>query len=169
MKFRGKAEERSRMSNSSKEQKKGAFYEKLQKLRSAASSTGMNTASILVDASKYIEELKERVDQLNQQVATSQVSDDKDDDLPAVKVETLEKGFLVSVFSERNHPGLLVSVLEVFEDLGLEVLDARISCSDMFRLEAVSEKGEVDSTDAKMIKNAVVQAIRIWSNGTQQP
>lgn len=58
-----------------------------------------------------------------------------------VTVETLEKGFLINVLSEKNCPGLLVSILEAFEQLGLDVLDARVSCEDNFRLEAVG--GEV--------------------------
>lgn len=57
-----------------------------------------------------------------------------------VKVETLEGGFVINVFSEKNCPGLLVSVLEAFEELGLEVLDARVSCSHNFRLQAVSDQ-----------------------------
>lgn len=56
-------------------------------------------------------------------------------------METLERGFLINVFSEKNSPGLLVSVLEAFDELGLDVLDARVSCSDIFQLEAVG--GEV--------------------------
>ena len=56
-------------------------------------------------------------------------------------VETLEKGFLINVFSEKSFPGLLVSILEVFEELGLSVMEARASCTDTFRLEAVG--GEV--------------------------
>ena len=60
-----------------------------------------------------------------------------------VTVKTLEKGFLINVFCDKNRPGLLVSVLEAFEELGLEVLDASISCADSFRLEAVG--GEVSS------------------------
>ena len=56
-------------------------------------------------------------------------------------METLERGFLINVFSERNCPGLLVSILEAFEELGLEVVDARVSCSDIIQLEAVG--GEV--------------------------
>lgn len=58
-----------------------------------------------------------------------------------VTVETLERGFLVNVFSGKNCPGLLVSILEAFELLGLDVLNARVSCSDVFQLEAVG--GEV--------------------------
>lgn len=55
-------------------------------------------------------------------------------------METLEKGgFRVNVHSERNCPGLLVSILEAFEELGLDVLDARVSCEDSFHLEAAGE------------------------------
>lgn len=56
-------------------------------------------------------------------------------------METLERGFLINVLSDKNSPGLLVSILEAFEELGLDVLDARVSCSDTFQLEAVG--GEV--------------------------
>lgn len=58
-----------------------------------------------------------------------------------VAVETQEKGFLITVFSTKSCPGLLVSILEVFEELGLTVMEARVSCADSFRLEAVG--GEV--------------------------
>lgn len=60
-----------------------------------------------------------------------------------VAVETLQRGFLVNVFAETSCPGLLVSILEAFEELGLNVLQARISCNDRFQLEAVG--GEVRS------------------------
>ncbi|KAL7095162.1 hypothetical protein ACP275_10G007100 [Erythranthe tilingii] len=105
------------------------------------SSRERKKASIIVDATRYIEELKERVEKLNQDVTTLQTSSSQQNSvLPpqVVKVETLEKGFLINVFSGKNSPSLLVSVLEAFEDLGLEVLDARVSCSDNFHLEAVS-------------------------------
>lgn len=59
-------------------------------------------------------------------------------------VETLgvQQGFLVNVFSDKSCPGLLVSVLEAFDELGLSVLQATASCDDSFRLEAVG--GEVN-------------------------
>ncbi|CAI9782344.1 unnamed protein product [Fraxinus pennsylvanica] len=152
----------------SKEHKKATLFQKLEQLRSASNSTAMNTASIVVDATRYIEELKERVGKLNQDVATLQNSNEENS-LPAVKVESLEKGFLINVFSEKNCPGLLVSILEAFEELGLEVLDARVSCSDNFRLEAVSENdGQADSIDAQVVKQAVLQAIRNWSVSNEQ-
>jgi len=36
---------------------------------------------------------------------------------------------------------MLVAILDAFEELGLDVLDARVSCEDTFQLEAVG--GEV--------------------------
>ncbi|XP_018506634.1 uncharacterized protein LOC103962171 isoform X3 [Pyrus x bretschneideri] len=126
----------------------------------------MNKTSIIVDASKYIEELKRKVDAMSQGVGTSQNSITQNS-LPAqVTVETLEKGFQIHVLSEKNCPGLLVSILEAFEELGLDVLDARVSCSDTFQLEAVGEAA--DSIDAQAVKEAVLQAIQTWSTSSEQ-
>uniref|UniRef100_A0A5B7C649 ACT domain-containing protein n=1 Tax=Davidia involucrata TaxID=16924 RepID=A0A5B7C649_DAVIN len=149
----------------SRERKRAALYEKLHQLRSATNSTAVNKTSIIVDASKYIEELKGKVERLNQEVATSQSSSDQNPLPMQVTVETLKKGFLINVFSGKNCPGLLVSILEAFQELGLDVLDARVSCSDNFRLEAVGgeNQGQVDSIDAQVVKQAVLQAIRNWS------
>ncbi|KAI3474268.1 hypothetical protein Pfo_029056 [Paulownia fortunei] len=88
----------------SRERNKAALYEKLEQLRSATNSTAVNKASIVVDASRYIEELKERVEKLNQDVATLQSSTQQNSLTAQVKVETLEKGFLINVFSEKNCP-----------------------------------------------------------------
>ena len=68
-----------------------------------------------------------------------------------VSVQTLEKGFMINVLSEKSCPGLLVSVLEAFEELGLNVLEARVSCADSFRLQAVG--GEVSTTASINIIN----------------
>ncbi|KAA8517500.1 hypothetical protein F0562_017870 [Nyssa sinensis] len=168
----------------SRERKRAAMYEKLQQLRSATNSSAVNKTSIIVDASKYIEELKEKVERLNQEVATSQSSSDQNP-LPggtyyqpqlnsslfnSVTVETLEKGFLINVFSEKSCPGLLVSILEAFEELGLDVLDARVSCADSFRLEAIGgeNQGQVDTMDGQAVKQAVLQAISNWSESNEQ-
>ncbi|KAK9986254.1 hypothetical protein SO802_031205 [Lithocarpus litseifolius] len=142
----------------SREHKRAALNEKLQQLRAATSSNALNKASIIVDASRYINELKQKVERLNQDIGTSQ-SSKAQNSLPAVTVETLERGFLINVFSEKNCPGLLVSILEAFEELGLEVLDARVSCSDIFQLQAVGGENR-DSLDAQVVKQAVLEAIK---------
>ncbi|XP_052176154.1 uncharacterized protein LOC127790616 isoform X2 [Diospyros lotus] len=153
---------------SSRKPKRAASSKTFQRLRSATNSNAVNKTSIIVDASKYIEELKGKVERLQQDVATSS---DQTSALPMVTVETLENGFLINVFSERNCPGLLVSILQAFEQLGLDVLDASVSCSDNFRLEAVGgeNQGQEESIDAQVVKQAVLQAIRNWSTeGNEQ-
>ncbi|XP_060202569.1 transcription factor bHLH61-like [Lycium barbarum] len=155
----------------SKEQKKALLNQQLEQLGSITNSPSANKTSIIAHASKYIEELKERIDKLNEDVSTSQPSHDHDneDSLPVVTVETLEKGFITNVFTEKNSPGLLVSILEAFEQLGLELSDARISCSDSFRLEAVSDnEGQIECVDAQMVKQAVLEAIRTWNQSNEQ-
>ncbi|KAG6769636.1 hypothetical protein POTOM_025292 [Populus tomentosa] len=82
----------------------------------------------------------------------------------AVTVETLEKGFLINVFSGKNCPGLLVSILEAFDELGLDVLDARVSCEDNFLLEAIGGD-QNQGHDAQVVKQAVLQAIHNWNGG----
>ncbi|OIT00246.1 PREDICTED: uncharacterized protein LOC109230419 [Nicotiana attenuata] len=149
----------------SKDQKNALLNQHLEQLGSITNSPSVNKASIIVHASKYIEELKERIDKLNEDVSTSQPSHiDDENSLPLVTVETLEKGFLINVLSEKNCPGLLVSILEAFEELALELSDARVSCSDSFRLEAFSQaEGQIDRVDAQMVKQSVLEAIRNWS------
>ncbi|KAL2557842.1 transcription regulator [Forsythia ovata] len=147
----------------SRKQKRAALYEQL---GSATNSTAHQSLWMQQD---ILEELKQKVQNLNQDIATIQsTSVERNSSLPAqVKVETLEKGFQINVYSEKNCPGLLVSILEAFEELGLEVLDARVSCSNNFRLEAVSEnEGQADSIDAQVVKQAVVQAIRNWNESS---
>ncbi|CAN6705327.1 unnamed protein product [Malus baccata var. baccata] len=156
----------------SREHKRAALYEKLQLLRSITNSHALNKTSIIVDASKYIEELKQKVERLNQDIANAQTTSSSSDQtsLPVqVTVETLEKGFLINVFSEKSCPGLLVSVLEAFEDLGLNVLEARVSCADSFRLQAVGGENEEEgeSIDAHAVKQAVAVAIKNWSENTE--
>lgn len=84
---------------------------------------------------------------------------------PKVTVEALEKGIQVNLYSERSCPGLLVFVWKVFEELGLNVLDARVSCTGSFQLEALGVEREEngETTDVHMVKQAILHAIENWS------
>ncbi|GMJ04304.1 hypothetical protein like AT2G40435 [Hibiscus trionum] len=155
----------------SREDKRAALHEKLQLLRSITNSHAVNKTTIIVDASKYISELKQKVERLNRDISAAQSSNHQNP-LPMVTVETLEKGFLINVFSENSCPGLLVSLLEAFEELSLNILEARVSCTDSFRLQAVGggeDEEQNESIDAQVVKQAVLQAIKNWSeSGDQQ-
>ncbi|XP_010922684.1 transcription factor bHLH61 [Elaeis guineensis] len=144
----------------SREQKKAALHEKLQLLRSVTNSHALSKTSIIVDASKYIQELKEKVGAVARDLEEA-------NPLPAVTVETMEKGFLINVFLEKSLPGLLVSILEAFEELGLDVLDADVSCTNRFRLEAVGEH-QTESMDAQVVRQAVLQAIQKCRESEEQ-
>ncbi|TVU37261.1 hypothetical protein EJB05_10567 [Eragrostis curvula] len=188
----------------SRERKKAGagLHEKLQILRSITHSQGvqrkldaliseqkqngdvpklvyLSETSIIMDASEYIKKLKQKVVRLNQEIACEEDTL-KQNSIPTVAVETLGHGFLVNVFSDKNCPGLLVSILEAFDDLGLNVLEATASCADAFRFEAVG--GEflpfttlpdlmqnlVENVDEHVVKQAVLQAVRNCSEGGRE-
>ncbi|OAY38336.1 uncharacterized protein LOC110624550 [Manihot esculenta] len=153
----------------SRENKRAALHEKLQLLRSITNSPALNKTSIIVDATKYIEELKQKVERLNQDIESSQASSQRNP-LPMVTVETLEKGFLINVFVDKSCPGLLVFILEAFEELDLNVQEARVSCTDSFRLQAVGGENEEEGIciDGEVVKQAVLRAINNWSESTEQ-
>ncbi|XP_024018407.1 uncharacterized protein LOC21395517 [Morus notabilis] len=158
----------------SREHKRAALHEKLHLLRSITNSHALNETSIIVDASKYIEDLKQKVERLNRGITSGRTSSDENA-IPASSItlmlfSNLEKGFLINVFSEKSCQGLLVSVLEAFEELGLSVLEARVSCSDSFQLQAIGGENEEqgESMDAQAVKQAVEMSIKSWSETTDQ-
>ncbi|XP_072954978.1 transcription factor bHLH61-like isoform X1 [Typha angustifolia] len=142
----------------SKKQKKAALQEKLQLLRSVTNSSAKNKTSIILDASKYIQQLKQKISACVQELA-------EDSSRPTVSVATLEKGLLINVSSTKSFPGMLVSILEVFENLGVEVLNANISCTDTFHLEAIGEN-QFGSVDALMVTDVVLQAMKKCTRST---
>ncbi|KAG8085187.1 hypothetical protein GUJ93_ZPchr0010g9050 [Zizania palustris] len=126
----------------SREKKRASLHEKLQILRTLTHSHAVNKLSIISDASTYIKDLKQKIAALNKlEIASPQNTNISEEPLPVVRVQVLEKGFLINVFMDKTIPGLLSSILEAFDELGLTVIEARASCSSSFRLQAVG--GEV--------------------------
>ncbi|KAK4798775.1 hypothetical protein SAY86_031101 [Trapa natans] len=152
-----------------KKMEAGELHQKLQLLRSITHSNALDDASVILDASRYIQDLKHKVERLNEDIGTAQNLSNGRSSLPAVSVETLEKGHLISVISARNcEANMLCSVLEVFEELGFNVLEARVSCVGRFQLQViveVSQNGEGGSMESLAIKQAVIRAIRRCDEG----
>ncbi|KAK3170407.1 hypothetical protein Dsin_000112 [Dipteronia sinensis] len=158
----------------SREQKKLAavmYMMKLQVLlRSIANSYALSKTSV---ASKYIQELKQKIEKTNIQnmVVADQVPTDQQTPSPLqIRVEAGEKSILIKVFnaSSCSCRGLLVFILEAFEEVGLDVLHARVSCSNGFLLEAAGVlKKEAEKVDAQKVEAAVLQAIQSWSEINQ--
>ncbi|CAD5180094.1 transcription factor SCREAM2-like [Musa acuminata AAA Group] len=148
----------------SREHNRAALHEKLQVLRSLTNSHALRKSSIILDASKYIKELKQKIQRLNQEIESAH-STVHDNPLPSVTVETLKKGFLINVFSEKSCPGLLVAVLEAIESLGLSVVEAKASCTNAFLLELFGREGE--SVDAQVVKAAVLHAVESFHGSSE--
>ncbi|MBA0766882.1 hypothetical protein Gotri_015877 [Gossypium trilobum] len=147
----------------SREHKRAALHEKLQLLRSITNSHAVNKTTIIVDASKYIEELKQKVERLNQDISAAQTSNDQN---PLPMVINFLIFVLPFIFGFNFNLNCIIS----FEELGLNILEARVSCTDSFRLQAVGGENEEqsESIDAQVVKQAVLQAIKNWSEGTDQ-
>ncbi|CAO2839215.1 unnamed protein product [Amaranthus hypochondriacus] len=159
----------------SKDKRRADLDDKFQQLRSVTNSTSANKASILVKATNHIRELKDKIERLNQELGSTSTypntqNQHQQDSFPKVNVETLENMFTVNVESEQNCPGLLLTIIQVFEELGLDVLNAEAACNHGFELAAHGVWNDgVESLDAETVKEVVIQAIRKWMSGTASP
>ncbi|KAF7816201.1 uncharacterized protein G2W53_030170 [Senna tora] len=126
--------------------------------------------SVILDRAVYIERLKEKLAELNQALAAAQNfihnNNNNHDPLPMLRVEAEEGGFKIRVLSQKSCEGLLVFVLEAIQGLGLDLLQARVSCVHTFSLEALGAKKdnteENGDMDAQLVEQAVSQAIQRW-------
>ncbi|KAJ6291281.1 hypothetical protein OIU76_023358 [Salix suchowensis] len=109
--------------------------------------------------------------QLLRSITNSHAHDKESVNFPTIRVEEQEDDFLIKVFTTRNCQGLLVFILEAFEELGLEVLQATISTSDSFILEAIAtreNKEADDHIDDRVVKQVVLRGIQKWIEGSEQ-
>ncbi|KAB2607174.1 hypothetical protein D8674_006891 [Pyrus ussuriensis x Pyrus communis] len=152
--------------------KRAPVSKKLLTLRSISKSHAHSKTSIILDASKYIQNLKRKVEEMNQQMIASTETSTSQNSFPVqLKVEAGERGFQIKMFTEKRCSGLLVFILEAFGELGLDVHQARVSCSNNFLLEAVgtiNDNPSADQKDVDVVKEAMLQAIQNWSEVTQQ-
>ncbi|KAK7385604.1 hypothetical protein VNO78_31332 [Psophocarpus tetragonolobus] len=153
--------------------KRTALYRSIQQLRSITNSHARCKTSVILDASEYILGLKQKLQELNQLALAAAQNINVIDDygpMPMLKVEPQEEGYMVKVRSQRSCQGLLAFILEAFERLGLEVLQARASCVDTFSLEAfgIKENQDIPLVDAKVVEQVVSQAIQNWREVTKQ-
>ncbi|XVF87296.1 hypothetical protein PTKIN_Ptkin18bG0107900 [Pterospermum kingtungense] len=75
-----------------------------------------------------------------------------------VKVEKIGEEFVVKVTCNKGGDKL-VSILEAFEELGLNVVQARVCCSHFFVMEAIAVAQDQQTTDTKYVAEAILKAI----------
>ncbi|XP_010549418.1 PREDICTED: uncharacterized protein LOC104820606 [Tarenaya hassleriana] len=101
----------------------------------------------------YISLLKLKIEALNQIKNQYEFEE--------VKVEKIEERFQVKVRCQRGGHKL-VQVLEAFEEMGLEVIQARVSCQGSFSMEAIVEprdQGAKVVWDVDYMTQILVQAL----------
>ncbi|XP_062160372.1 uncharacterized protein LOC133867635 [Alnus glutinosa] len=74
-----------------------------------------------------------------------------------VEVKKVGQGFLVRVNCEKG-TDRLVTILEAFDKMGLNVLQARVSCSNVFALEAIAAAQD-QALDVKEVTKALLRTI----------
>ncbi|XP_043689965.1 uncharacterized protein LOC122640779 [Telopea speciosissima] len=139
----------------SRVQRRVALPRKFKLLRSITQSKSVRKNCIILDALNYINQLKIKLEALNLEYANLihnpiQVPTE-------VKVEKIEKGFLVGVKCQKGKD-LLVSILEALEVTGLNVVHAKVSCNNSFCMEAIAEAQD-QTQDAREVHEAVFNAI----------
>lgn len=71
-------------------------------------------------------------------------------------MEKAGTGHLVVMVTCKKGEEILVSILEAFEKLNVNVLQARVSCNHFFGMEAIVE----DTIDASILRDAILQLIQ---------
>ncbi|GLT54858.1 hypothetical protein SLA2020_280210 [Shorea laevis] len=75
-----------------------------------------------------------------------------------VEVQKVGQGFHVRVNCEKG-TDRLVTILEAFDEMGLNVQQARVSCSNVFALEAIAAAAQDHALDVKEVTKALLRTI----------
>ncbi|XP_062095206.1 uncharacterized protein LOC133801080 [Humulus lupulus] len=149
--------------------KRIAFRRELRILRALnTAKSHAKRKSVVMDALSYIYLMKLKVEAIQKEYSNlvaikenKKIMNQKE-----VKVEKTEEGFMnVRVRCEKGED-TLVSVLEAFENIGLQVLQARVSCTNgLFYMEATTISTNVVSDqnrahlDARNVTRVISNAI----------
>ncbi|KAK1557053.1 hypothetical protein Q3G72_017005 [Acer saccharum] len=77
-----------------------------------------------------------------------------------VKVEKIGETFLVKVICKKGDQNKLVSILEVFDEMGVNVVQASVSCNYYFSMEAiVAPQNPAEAMDVRQVIQLISKAI----------
>ncbi|KAG6423628.1 hypothetical protein SASPL_114029 [Salvia splendens] len=133
-----------------KTQRKMALRKKLHILRTLTKSKSVKRSSIIMDAFLYIYKLKLQVEAIKKEYQYLI------NNIQQVKVEKVGTGHQVVMVTCKKGEEILVSILEAFEKLNVNVVQARVSCNHFFGMEAIVE----DTIDASILRDAIVELIQ---------
>ncbi|KAJ6770004.1 TRANSCRIPTION FACTOR SCREAM2-RELATED [Salix purpurea] len=148
-------------------ERRAAMHDKRHHLRTLTCSKSVKRKNVTMDDLLCIYKLKLKLEAVKRELSNLiaikrelQLPKVSSPSLPpcGVEVEKGEKGFLVRVICEKGGDKL-VSILEVFEEMGLTVSHARVSCNLYLSMEAIVVAEEECALHVKSIAQAITKAI----------
>ncbi|XP_051133649.1 uncharacterized protein LOC127253235 [Andrographis paniculata] len=150
-----------------------AMRKKLQVLKALIKSKSVKKSSIVMDAFLYICNLRLQVEAIKREYQYLI------NHIQQVKVEKVGRGYLTVVVTCKKVAGeqVLVSILEEFERMNLNVLQARVSCNHIFGMEAIvapaphhihstttTTPPPLDDVDAAALHQAILNVVQTQTN-----
>ncbi|KAL3624840.1 hypothetical protein CASFOL_031508 [Castilleja foliolosa] len=118
-----------------------ALRKKFQILRALTKSKSVKKRSIIIDALLYIYKLRLQVEAIKREYQYLL------DHIQEVKVEKLETGYMAVTIRCKKGEEMMVSILEAFEKLDVNVVQAKATCKHLFGMEAIVEaNNNIDET-----------------------
>ncbi|XP_047307523.1 uncharacterized protein LOC124911123 [Impatiens glandulifera] len=146
-------------------QKRMALRRKLLILRNLTNSKSVKKSSIMKDAFLHIYKLKMRVEAMKKEYL------DLMQHFEEVKVEKMGEGLfgirVTKCCKIKGKDSMMVSLLEGFEGIGVNVMQAKVSCNYFFHMEAILKPQSVSLLDVDHVK-VITQAIHHAINSTHQ-
>ncbi|KAH7568740.1 hypothetical protein JRO89_XS06G0040300 [Xanthoceras sorbifolium] len=151
---------------SSSLQRRIALRRKLQILRTLTDSKSVKKSSIIMDSLIYIYKLKLKLEAIKREYSNLmaikrqylylmehvQVPEE-------VKVEKVGEMLLVRVTCKKGAESKLVSILEVFDEMGLNVVRASVSSNYVFEMEAIVAAQNPEAVDVREVTQVISKAI----------
>ncbi|KAL7089179.1 hypothetical protein ACP275_13G172700 [Erythranthe tilingii] len=132
-----------------------ALRRKLQILRTLTKSNSVKKSSIIMDAYHYIYNLKLQVEAIKKeyQYLTNHIQE--------VKVEKVvgTAGYIGVRIACKKGEEMMTSILEAFEEMNLDVVQARFTCNHLFAMEAIL-KPRHHHIDAPFLNQTILNVIK---------
>ncbi|KAK6264585.1 hypothetical protein QUC31_012764 [Theobroma cacao] len=154
-------------------QRRTAPRRKLHLLRTLTNSKSVKRSSVVLNVLLHIYKLKVKLEEIQREyqnlmaIKNEYLTLLEHVQIPKeVKVEKIGEEFVVKVTCNKGGDKL-VSILEAFDELGLNVLQARVSCNHFFSMEAIAVAQDQQTTDIKDVTQAVLKAIEKHGGGEE--
>ncbi|KAK8580587.1 hypothetical protein V6N13_143667 [Hibiscus sabdariffa] len=146
-------------------QRRTTSRRKLQFLSTLYNSKSVKRRSIVLNVLLHCHKLKLKLEKIHREyqnlmaIRNQYFSLLKHVQIPKqVKVEKVGEEFVVKVSCNKGGDKL-VSILEAFEEVGLNVVEAKVCCTHFFAMEATAVAQHQQTTDIKDVTQAILKAI----------